>query len=128
MSVWKMLASRLTKLLMISGPVVIHSALEMCFPAENYSYSTPLPWELFVDVLSDSHPSLVTYLLPHLVEASVDDLQIIRSTSSCSDDVTSGTKPTHVQKLSMLITRKWNHFYQATATIIPHLHIDKEMA
>lgn len=71
-------------------------------------------------------PSLVTHSFAHLVHISVNDLQIICSTSSRSNDVTAGTKPANIQKLSVLIMGKWNHFYQAPTSIIPYLHKPKK--
>ena len=84
------------------------------------------------DLIFNPHPpgapppfALITHLLPHLVFISVNDLQIICSTSSCCDDVTARAKPTYIQKLSMFIMRKWNDVYQVPTSKIPYLQIER---
>ena len=80
------------------------------------------------DLNFDPHPhplALITHLLPHLVFISVNDLQIICSTSSCCDDVTARAKLTYIQKLSMFIMRKWNDVYQVPTSKIPYLQIER---
>ena len=81
------------------------------------------------DLIFDPPPpsllALITHLFPHLVFISVNDLQIICSTSSCCDDVTARAKPTYIQKLSMFIMRKWNDVYQEPTSEIPYLQIDR---
>ena len=70
-------------------------------------------------------PALITRLFPHLVFISVNDLQIICSTSSRCDYVTARTKPTYIQKLSMLIMGKWNDVYEVPTSKIPYLQIER---